>query len=770
MATTDTITDGAMHTPERGAGGELRTLTSLLGDDDWQMRRAAASAIAASISAGEVAGVEFESLLEELFAALGDNSGAGRRAAAIAALEGVVALSETRARALGRIESALVRAGSTVRIGLAGVVGAAGGAEAVRLLAPLAEDAETNVAAAAVAALGRTRSPEATPLLIRHLDDANEWLRFAAVGALGELGDARAVARLELLLEDQLLQEAAASALSEIATVDAARALARHLRSSADGALRPAVLKSLVSIATDERALPRAVAEEIYRETRALFRAATEDEETLSELLSQTHTLDPARAAARITVLGWSGDARVVSRVAQALSEPATSSAAQAALAALIDSPRDARTIAALLEQPPELLPRCALASALAQAETPAALEAAVRLGTSTDDEETRRTCAAAVAHAREPVLRGASPLSADARLRLADALLQSLPTAQGELLVELSETLGALVADAPPQHRTEAVAALPDGDGETQMLARLAFFERAGAAATQDEEVGELLRAAERHTSARVRVRAVEFAERRGAFVEDASVVSHLTDEAAGVRRAAARAMRRQPTRDVRRELLAALADEDIWVTAESIVTLGARYGDDAEVRARLAEQLAAAHPLCRVAATEALSKLARDDAEEWRALAQLARRDPFPEVRHAAMCAFARCPEARTVLSAARAALKDAEWPVRRAAVEVLAASTERPALRLLSEAAVGEEAAVRGAALRALAERGAPEAVTLACRAVGETDAALVEDAYAALRACKRTCPEALSAARDTCAPRAAAIIAFVSNSDG
>ncbi|HEV2707460.1 MAG TPA: HEAT repeat domain-containing protein [Pyrinomonadaceae bacterium] len=768
MPPTDTITDDATRTPEPGAGREVRALTSLLGHDDWQTRRAAASAIAASISAGEVSGIEFETLLEELFAALGDNSGAGRRAAAIAALEGVVALAETRSLALGRIESALVRAGSTVRIGLAGVVGAAGGAEAVRLLAPLAEDEETNVAAAAVAALGRTRSPEATPLLVRHLDAANDWLRFAVVGALGELGDARAVAPLELLLEDQLLQEAAASALCEIATVDAACALARHLRSPCDGALRPSVLKSLVSIATDERALPRAVAEEIYRQSRALFRVLAEDEATLSELLHQTYTLDPARAAARITALGWSGDARAVPRIAQALSEPATSAAAHAALAALIDSPRDARTLPALLAQPSELLPHCALAAALAQAETPAALEAAARLGAATDEAETRQTCASALAHARERMLRGASPLSADERLRLLDALLQSLPTAQGELLVELSETLGMLLADAAPQQRAEAVAALPADEGETQALARLAFFERAGAA-TDDEALCELVRAAERHTSARVRVRAIEFAERRGAFLEEASFVSHLTDEATGVRRAAARALRRQPTRDVRRELLAALADEDIWVTAESIVTLGARYGDDPEVRARLLEQLAAAHPLCRVAAAEALSKLARD-AEEWRALAQLARRDPFPEVRHAAMCALARCGEARTVLSAARAALKDAEWPVRRAAVEVLSASTERPASRLLSEAAVNEEPAVRGAALRALAERGAAEAVTFACRAVGETDSALIEDAYAALRLCKRTCPEALDAARHTCAPRAAAIIAFiVDNSD-
>jgi HEAT repeat protein len=115
--------------------------------------------------------------------------------------------------------------------------------------------------------------------------------------------------------------------------------------------------------------------------------------------------------------------------------------------------------------------------------------------------------------------------------------------------------------------------------------------------------------------------------------------------------------------------------------------------------------------------------------------------------------------------VLSVARAALKDAEWPVRRAAVEVLAGNTERPAARLLADAALREDAQVRGAALRALAERGDPAALALACRAVGEADGALIEDAYASLASWHRTRPAELRAVQQSCVPRAAAIIAFI-----
>lgn len=760
MPSLETSFEHAAQLLELGAERGLGALVPLLGDEDWQTRRAAAAAITLAVSSGEMTDAELDGLLADLIAALGDGAGAGQRAAAISTLESVVALDAIWEPAWRHIAAGIAHASHTVRIGLTGVVGAAGGAAAVALLAPLAADSETNVAAAAITALGRTRAPQALPLLLDHLDGGNDWLRFAAVGALGELGDVRAVGRLELLLEDQLLQEAAAAALSEIAALEAARALARHLHAE-DGALRPAVLKALVSVATDERALPRAVADRIYDEARQLFRR-TLNEDALAGLLRMMATLDPARARARLIALGWSGDPRAIPVIERALDDPATASAAQAALAALAGEPRALRE---MLAAGAEQLPPSILAAALSQVESFAAIEAAARLGVEAEEVETGEACRAALAHGRNWLHQRRGRSASDEAAQLLSDLCRHVPKARGELLIELAETLGVLAAGRPEADLGALCDELLAADEETEVLARLALLDQA------DERVEEVLdqaRRAQRHQSARVRIRAIEVEERRAARAGGASFVSRLTDETPGVRRAAARAMRRVSNADVRRELLAALADEDIWVMAETIVTLGVLYGADAEVRARLTESLAAPHPLCRVAAAEALSKLC-DEPEEWRLLAQTARRDPFPEVRHAAMLAFAHCPQPRAVLSAGRAALKDAAWPVRRAAIEALAACRERPAARLLADAALHEAAPVRGAALRALAERDAPEAITLACRAIGEADSALIEDAYAALLRLKRTRPDELRAVQHTCVPRAAAIIAFVLSED-
>jgi HEAT repeat protein len=238
------------------------------------------------------------------------------------------------------------------------------------------------------------------------------------------------------------------------------------------------------------------------------------------------------------------------------------------------------------------------------------------------------------------------------------------------------------------------------------------------------------------------------------------------LTDEAAGVRRAAARALRRcRPSAEAQRALLAALADDDIWAVTEAILTLGALFGDDELIRWRLRAALDAPHPLARLAAIEALSAQGRE-REEWRAIARLARNDSQMEVRRVAALAFTRCPYVPMAVAAARAALGDEHWSVRRAAVEALAAHGTQAALRLLRHAATDEreEPPVRGAALAALAARSAPDAVEIICRVLESAEAALLEEAYPALLILRRTREDELRAATQRAAPRAASLIRF------
>jgi HEAT repeat protein len=733
-----------------GASADVRALVRLLGSEDWQTRRAAAEAISFMV---ETRGDQLDTneLFRELVMAVCDKTDAGRRASAIAALEGI------GVRALPALSHALKEAEASAVIALAGLIGQTGGADAVALLEPLAHSHDTNIAAAATSALGRTRHPAATLILLRQLETEDEWLRFAAVGALGELGDTRAVPALEKLLAKPLMEEAAAVALEEIANVEAARALAGNLR-DADGRFRPHVLAALVSLSEDERPLPAAIQEHLRTLAQRLFLEAADDA-TFSDLMRMAGAAPQLRRAS-ITALGWLKDERAVPFIGEALSDPAFVKDARRALRHLA---MNAHALGRLLEAEADLVPAVEIAAAMRGTQSYQAIEAAARLSVEANDTDTMEAALAVLAGGREQLRQQrAEPAEAERAAKLAESLNNLLSMAEGRALIEIAETLGVLTS-ALPRAMTDRIADdLMQTEGDDHLLARLAFLDNADPLRAVEEAAR-----AQRHKSAQVRLSAIEILSwRAGAARDNASLALHLTDEAAGVRRAAMRAMRRgAPTVEALRAIRAALADEDIWVRAEAITSLGTLFGTEGEARSQLREALDAPHPLARVAAADALAEHA--EAKDWRALSQMARRDPLPEVRRAAVLAFKRCPQPRTSLSVARTALKDEAWPVRRSGVRLLAACHEQSAYRLLLHVAADEQEmeAVRGAALRAVAPVDAESAVALSCHLISTRDALLTEDAYAALASLKRTHRELLEETARTCDPRAASVINFI-----
>jgi HEAT repeat protein len=86
----------------------------------------------------------------------------------------------------------------------------------VAALLPLVEHPDSNIAQAAIEALGALKAREAVPALIHRLD-ADLWLQFAAVAALGEIGDARAALPLLDAIPNEMLSEPAVEALGRIA-------------------------------------------------------------------------------------------------------------------------------------------------------------------------------------------------------------------------------------------------------------------------------------------------------------------------------------------------------------------------------------------------------------------------------------------------------------------------------------------------------------------------------------------------------------------------
>jgi HEAT repeat protein len=755
MLSLEATLDRVERLSRSGAAADVRALLRLLGNEDWQTRRAAAEAVSSLVRARSEE-MDTDELFRELISAVSDKTDAGRRAAAIAALEGI------GAPALPALAKALAGGDASSVIALAGLIGQVGGAEAVLLLEPLVLSGDTNIATAAISALGRTRHPAATHLLLQGLERENEWLRFAAVGALGELGDARAVPVLERLLGEHLLEEAAATALEEIASVESVAVLAGNLRDE-DGRFRPRVLIGLVSLSEDERPLPAAVQEHLRRSASRLFRQSAGDA-TFADLLRLTATPDPLLRRASITALGWLGDERAIPVIAEALSDPAFVKAARRALSNLSG---DARLLSRILEAGADLIPPLEVATAMSGAKSYQAIEAAARFSMEAADAETMEAALAVLTAGRDRLRRQhADLLDAERAAKLAESLSHLLSMAEGRALVEIAETLGLLASASPPILMERVADALHQASTDDHLLARLAFLDNADPLRAVEEATR-----AGRHKSARVRLSAIEILSWRSGLRDNASLALYLTDEAAGVRRAAMRAMRRgAPTPEAQRAIHAALADEDIWVRAEAITTLGALFSTEGEARTRLREALNEPHPLVRVAAAEALADHA--DRKDWSALAQAARRDSQPEARRAAILAFTRCPQPRTTLSVARAALKDEAWPVRRAGVEVMAGCNESSAHKLLLDVASNEKEheTVRGAALRALAALDAPRAIRLACEVISTGDATLTEDAYASLRSSARAHRALLEETAPTCAPRAASIINFITTATG
>ena len=127
----------------------------------------------------------------------------------------------------------------------------------VEALLPLVEHPDTNIAQAAIEALGALKAREAVPALIHRLD-ADLWLQFAAVAALGEIGDPRAVGPLLDAIPNEMLSEPAVEALGRIA---APESLPRMLALLADHdrlPLRDFVLRA-AAVVLEGHAVPPSV-------------------------------------------------------------------------------------------------------------------------------------------------------------------------------------------------------------------------------------------------------------------------------------------------------------------------------------------------------------------------------------------------------------------------------------------------------------------------------------------------------------------------------
>ena len=706
---------------EDGAG----PLVGVLGDPSWRVRRAAADGLARERD---------DAAAETLVAAIRARH---RDPATLnAALH---ALVKGASDALPSVAPLLSADDADLRTYGALALGLLEDPRAVPLLVRALGDADDNVRFHAVEALGRIGSREAASAVAELAESGDFTVAFAALDALASIGEPSVMPRLLPLLDDPLLQGAAAEAIGALGGDDAAAPLARLL----DDPQAPLAAVTGALAALDARGgNANGASTNVAR-----IVAATVAPAGVHALLEALRSASDAERPAMTRVLGWLDGDDVDAALVAALAEPATTATAADALVR-----RGARAVPALLEvlvrepgargddgadasDDGDARARRAAAAALGRLGATSAVPALVAL--LDDARDVAVVAAGALGHigdrrAFEPLLARLDDAHAAVR-QVAVSALHSIGHP------DMAARLPALLAHDSPRVRESAVriagylgdasvlepllALCDDTDDAVRRAAveQLSRFDDPRARAT----LGRALEAGEAGTRASA-ARALAYD-----LAPDATprLVAACHDADPWVRYYAARAFRRlasadsaepllelalcdplPPVRIAAVEALAALGDDgwlaalcpladdpDPAVAGPALLALGAARG--AETLAALLSALTHPARVCRVAALEALG--GRADAASVDALALVARGSADAEERALALAALASIPDQRAV-----SALVDvAEDPKRSGAVVEALAGLSEERIAWLRPALTHPRPAVRSVVVEAL-----------------------------------------------------------------
>lgn len=537
-------------------------------------------------------------------------------------------------------------------------------AAVVPLLAALG-DPDANVRFHAIESLGRLRADAAVDALATIAESGDFFLGFAAIEALARIRDPRVAPRLLPLLAQPAFRDATAGALRELGDERTLEPLAKTIDHAPEAA--PAVIAAVAAIGE------RLAADDV--DASAIVRSAFSDAGR-RQLLSLADAAAPEVRLAAARVLGWIGGTAALTALGRLLHDDASRDAALDGLVRHEEAAVDA-LLAALAADDPAV--RHAAITGLGRIGSGQAIPSLVhRL----DDPESAIAASGALARigspdAFEPLFRLTG--HPDAALRLA--------------------AIGALSSIGHPDLPARALALLDHPDP----LSRESAVRIAGYFGYP--EASERVLALTRDAVEGVRLAALE----QLPFFEDtraASILAEaLVEGTPGVRAAAARAVARLADDGAPSLLARALADVDPWVRYYAARGMG-ELGDRADVHAlvRAADQDAAA-PV-RIAAIEAIPA---DAAAAGETLMRCAA-DPESDVAIAALVALGRA-GGPAALDTLQKAVRDGDAPRRAAAVRGLAEHPAQEATKALEWlAATGTDPGVTSAAIEGLARRAA------------------------------------------------------------
>jgi len=603
-------------------GGPPAPLAGALGDRSWRVRRVAAEGLARGRD---------DSTLDALLAAVRDRH---RDPAVLNAA--LAALIQAEQDVVPPLVGLLGAPDADVRTYAALALGLLEDRRAVPALVRALGDADANVRYHAIEALGRVRSREAALPVAAVAATRDFSVAFAALDTLALIGEPSVAPRVVPLLEDDLLQTAAAEALGRLGGEDAVAPLAALLERGPVPAASAAAALAALSDRLDDAAAG-GVASGVADLARALATPAAA--RNLIDALPEASKTDRRGV---VVVLGWLNGGDVDRALADALAHADVRGAAADALAR-----RGASAVqpllAALAHDDAEV--RKAAAATLGRIGAPAALPALVAL--LGDVAEVAVVAAGALGaagdrRALEPLLAQLDHPQAAAR-QAAVAALNSIGHP------ELPGRLRELLRHPSPRVR-ESAARTAGYSGDAGCVEPLLALCR-----DADDSV------------ARAAVEQLPHFDDPRAL---AAVVQALDAGSSDVRAAAARALARVTAGDALPRLLDACRDADPWVRYYAARSAG-HHGRPEATTALVHLAALDSVPPVRIAAVEALATIRTADG--LAALLPLVD-DPEPAVAEQALLALGQSSDPGA-LPALLAALRSDDRGRRLAALDALA-----------------------------------------------------------------------------------------------
>jgi chemotaxis protein methyltransferase CheR len=679
-------------------------LLRLMGDTDYRVREKSVSILARRFS---------PRIADACVETLSGTRDPLRRAAAA----GVLA----RVGEAGRpaLLSALSHESPTVRLAAArSLPGRHAAAPTVAALeAAMRLDADANVRAALILALGRSGRREALAPLLLELASPSLWLRVHALEALGEVGDPAVAPRLLPLLNDASLRDGVLRAFARLESPAPAEELARRAAAGEHDALLIAALRRSAEATTPETR-PRLA--RLWPGAPDVLKKRLRDPAT-----APAHRTD---AAHLLACLEAPGTAEELLKTGPFLDGFATLNLLSAA-----------RRVEAL----PEVL----------QVDDP---EAALTLIEGAEDEDARRALSSLLGHP-SPAVRSAVLGSVPPGTIPVGELIDLLAEEGAETALPAAFALASEAHWGSPDHSRAAHSALLDrasgADGPGRAAALVAI------AASDDPNVDSAVRAGLSSPDPAVRRAAARAAGQRPRLSEE-DLRSCLKDDDAAVRAAALRSLARwaevgRASTIERKDLLLHLADEPV-VAAAAGAALVAISGSG---RPRLVREMLAQKGPVRRAAIEEIPATQDSAAAEAVAFA-VPHEDP--ETARAVLSAMAVArPE--VAIEAIGQGLADPRPEVRQAAAEAAATRPapvhlDGPLSQAIGVALAGESVAgVVNALLHAVAKVGGPSSIEPLTRVLALEQTG--EDADRAAEAVARRYPDLVRQAWITAPARAA-----------